>query len=78
MKNKPTPGQEYRSKAIRRAIQKVGDYEKFVNVWWDWSSGDTTFYYKIDPELPKNIIEKLRMSIELEAGALNFDVSLQV
>jgi len=78
MKKKLTPGQEFRNKSIRSAIQKVGDYERFVIVWSDWEFGDYTYFYKIDQNLPKQVIERLRMSIELEAARLNFDVSLQI
>jgi hypothetical protein len=78
MTNKLTPGQEFRIKAIKTAIRKVGDYERFVKVWSNWKQGDYTYFYKIDQGLSKHVIEKLRMSIELEAGRLNFEVSLQI
>jgi hypothetical protein len=74
MYKKPSPGQEYRSKAIKEAIKRVGDYSEFVTVWSIWKLNDYVFYYKIDNKLPKELIDKIRMSIEIEAGRLNFEV----
>lgn len=73
---KKNAGYEYRFKAIRRAIQSVGNYEESVRVWPDPISDKIVFNYKIDESLPRSIIDKLREAIELEAGKLNFDVSM--
>ena len=73
---KVNAGDEYRRKAIRRAIQYVGDYEQFVRVWPDRTTGKTIFNYRIHETLPQSTIDKLRASIEIEAGRLNFDVCM--
>jgi len=64
-------------KAIKGAIQRVGNYEECVRVWQDPMIDRIVINYKIDESLSQSIIDKLREAIELEAGKLNFDVSMQ-
>jgi len=60
MKVKITTGDELRIKAIRRAIKKVGTYEKQVSVWINKSSGRVIIYsasvvgkcFQMQPQTP--------------------------
>ena len=69
----PPSGDDYKVKAVKSAINRVGDYMKYVSVHLEHDPAEMVCY-KISAELPETVINKLSSAIEKEGNKLGIHV----
>ncbi|HEX8278557.1 MAG TPA: hypothetical protein VF540_07670 [Segetibacter sp.] len=66
-------GDDYKVKAVKLAISRVGDYGKYVRVTLEHDPAEMVCY-QISGELPENVVTKLSSVIEREGNKLGIHV----